>query len=825
MASLPTGTVTLLFTDIEGSTRLLDELGDAYADVLAEHRHVLRAAFERHNGVEVDTQGDSFFVAFSRAHDAVAAAAEAQDALADGSVRVRIGVHTGEPLLTNEGYVGADVHRAARIMSAGHGGQVLVSQTTHHLLDGRFELRPLGEHRLKDMTAPQLLYQLGDAVFPALKTLDATNLPIAASPLLGRETELEELVALLSNGSRLVTVTGPGGTGKTRLALQAASELVGRPRDGVFWVPLAPLSDPSLVMPAIGEALGAGENVATYLRDREALVLLDNAEHLPGAAGDVGELLAGSPRLRLLVTSRAPMHVSGEREFPLEPLRPEGATALFCERAKSVGRDIAPDSTVAEICLRLDGLPLAVELAAARTKLLDPPTLLSRLEERLPILTGGSRDAPERQRTLHATIEWSHDLLDEDAKTLFRRLAVFAGGCSLEAAEVVCDADLDSLAGLVDMSLVKATGDARFLMLETIREYAGKRLAESGEAQATATRHAEYFARLADELDEARQRFGDAGAALAQLEIEQSNLRAGLAWARTAGDGALQLRLLLGAAGMFLRGSQSEFRRLLEEALDLGTEDVRLRARAEAGLAFAAYRQGDYSASRAAATRALTLAEQAGDSRIRASALNYLSSCELADGNVEKARALLEQATEAYRVAGNNRGIGVTLINLGDVAIRAGEYSRAVDLTLEAIALLRPLGDPTPIHVALLNIATACVHLDRLEEADEHGRESLEIAADAGDMVGVSCCLRVFAAVAAHRLDGERAARLLGAAERIRTEIDLSLEPSEAVLQDDLVARLEQLLDSDDLAKALEDGKTLSSEPAVEYALDGMPPA
>jgi predicted ATPase/class 3 adenylate cyclase len=819
MASLPTGTVTLLFTDIEGSTRLLHELGDAYAEVLAEHRVVLRAAFERHNGVEVDTQGDAFFVAFARAQDALAAAAEAQAALADGGVRIRIGVHTGEPLVTKEGYVGTDVHRAARIMSAGHGGQVLISQTTHDLVDGRFELRLLGEHRLKDMTAPQRLYQLGDAEFPPLRTLDATNLPIAASPLLGRETELDELVGLLSNGSRLVTVTGPGGTGKTRLALQAASELVGRPRDGVFWVPLAPLADPGLVLPAVGEALGAGDNVATFLRDREVLVLLDNAEHVLAAAEDLGGLLAASPRLRLLVTSRSPMHVSGEREYPLEPLRPEGAAALFCERAKSVGRDLAPDSTVVHICSRLDGLPLAVELAAARTKLLDPVTLLARLDERLPILTGGPRDAPERQRTLNATIEWSHDLLDEDGKVLFRRLAVFAGGFSLDAAELVCDADLDSLAALVDMSLVKATGDARFLMLETIREYAGKRLAESADGDATAARHAEHFARLAEELDEARHQFGTAGAALAQLELEQSNLRAGLAWARTRGDGALQLRLLLGSAGMFLRGSQSQFRRLLEEALGLGTEDVRLRGRAEAGLAFTAYRQGDYPASRAAATRALALAEQAGDFRCRGSALNYLASCELADGNVEEARAFLEQATEAYRVDGNDRGIGVTLINLGDVALRAAEYSHAVELTLEAIAVLRPLGDPTPIHVALLNLATACVQLDRLDEAEGYVRESLEIVAGMADMVGVSCCVRVFAAVAARRGHGERAARLLGAAERIRIEIDLSLEPSEAVLQADLAARLEQLLSADRLAKALEDGKVLSSDATIELAL------
>jgi predicted ATPase/class 3 adenylate cyclase len=819
MASLPTGTVTLLFTDIEGSTRLLHELGDTYAEVLADHRRLLRTAFERHHGVEVDTQGDAFFVAFSRAQDAVAAAADAQEALADGQVRIRIGVHTGEPLVTNEGYVGADVHRAARIMSAGHGGQVLISQTTRDLLDGRFPLRLLGEHRLKDMTAPQALYQLGDADFPPLRTLDATNLPIAASPLLGRETELDELVALLSNGSRLVTVTGPGGTGKTRLALQAASELVGRPRDGVFWVPLAPLGDPGLVLPAVGEALGAGDNVATYLRDREVLVLLDNAEHVLAAAEDLGALLAASPRLRLLVTSRSPMHVSGEREYPLEPLRPEGAAALFCERAKSVGRDLAPDSTVAEICSRLDGLPLAVELAAARTKLLDPATLLARLDERLPLLTGGPRDAPERQRTLHATIEWSHDLLDEDAKALFRRLAVFAGGFSLDAAELVCEAELDSLAALVDMSLVKATGEARFLMLETIREYAGKRLAESGEADATARRHAEYFARLADELYEARQHPGEAAAASVRLEAEHPNFRAGLAWARAAGEGATQLRILTSGGTIFLRGSQREFRELVEDALQLGTDDVRLQAQAEATLAFTAYRQGDYSGSREAGLRALALAEQAGDFRVIGTALNYLSSIELAEGDIEEARRLLEQANEAYRVGGNERGVAVTLINLGDAELRAGAFTEALDVTLEAIALLRPFGDPTTMHVALLNIATASVQLDRLEEAETHGRESLEIVRDIGDLVGISCCLRVFAAVAARRGQGERAARLLGAAERVRAAIDLSLEPSEEALHADIVARLEQLLSPDRLSEALEDGKALSSQAAIELAL------
>jgi hypothetical protein len=335
MRPLPTGTVSFLVTDIEGSTRLLSELGDDYAEVLAEHRRLLREAFTRHGGVEVDTQGDAFFVAFARASDAVAAASEARAVLADGPVRVRIGIHTGEPIVTQEGYVGVDVHRAARVCAAGHGGQVLLTQTTRDLVDG-LELRDLGEHRLKDLAEPQRLYQLGSEEFLPLKTLDATNLPIVVSSLLDREAEIAELVSLLSNGSRLVTVTGAGGTGKTRLALQVAAELAGAMEDGVFWVPLADLSDPDLVLPTVAQTLGAKGDLSSSVRDREALLLLDNAEHVLAAAAALAQLLASAPRLRLLVTSRAPLHLSGEREYPLEPLPDDDAVMLFVERARSV---------------------------------------------------------------------------------------------------------------------------------------------------------------------------------------------------------------------------------------------------------------------------------------------------------------------------------------------------------------------------------------------------------------------------------------------------------------------------------------------------------
>jgi class 3 adenylate cyclase len=404
---LPSGTVTFLFTDIEGSTRLLHELGERYADVLAEHRRVLREAFSRHGGVEVDTQGDAFFVAFARAGDAVAAAGEAQDALATGPVRVRIGVHTGEPVVTEEGYVGTDVHRGARIMGAGHGGQVLLSETTRQLLDTTEELRELGDHRLKDLTAPQRLYQLGDGDFPPLRTLYRTNLPIQPTPLVGRERELEEAGALVRS-HRLLTLTGPGGSGKTRLALQLAAEAVEQFPDGAFWVPLQAIRDPALVERAIGTSVGADDGLIEYVANKRLLMLLDNFEQVIEAAPTISSLLAGTPNANVLVTSREPLHVESEQRYPVEPLPEDDAAVLFVERARAVAPGFPPAAAVGEICRRLDGLPLAIELAAARVALLDPDELLARLDRRLPLLASRSRDVPARQRTLRATIEWSY---------------------------------------------------------------------------------------------------------------------------------------------------------------------------------------------------------------------------------------------------------------------------------------------------------------------------------------------------------------------------------------------------------------------------------
>ena len=521
---LPTGTVTLLFTDVAGSTKLLHELGDGgYAEALATHRRVIREACARHHGVEVDTQGDAFFFAFEDAPAAFTAAAELTEALSSGPVQVRVGLHTGTPLVSDEGYVGVDVHRAARIAASGHGGQVLVSESTASLVDG--DLRDLGEHRFKDLLAAERVYQLGSHEFPPLRSLGRTNLPIAAWPLVGRERELAEIRSLVVDGGRLVTLTGPGGSGKTRLALQAAAELSEEFRDGTFFVALAPLRDSQAVHSTVAEAVGLqpDDDLVGWLASRRVLLVLDNLEHLEGIAAIVSELLVGE--VVVLATSRASLHLSAERELPVEPLPDEAAAELFVSRAAAAGRHLAADETVAAVCRRLDNLPLAIELAAARAKLLPPAALLQRLDEALPLLAGGAIDLPERQRTLRATIEWSHDLLDPDAQAAFRRLSVFRGSFTLDAAEAITGADLDQLAALLDQSLLKTLGDERFFLLETLREYARERLDEAGETAEYALRHARWY------LDRLQANYPDRLGArqaeiLAWYDAEEDNLRA-----------------------------------------------------------------------------------------------------------------------------------------------------------------------------------------------------------------------------------------------------------------------------------------------------------
>ena len=422
VATQPSGTVTLLFSDVEGSTRLLERLGkETYAEVLEQHRLLLRGVFARHDGYEVDTEGDGFFVSFSRAGHAVAAAGEAQQALAAAAwpaegveLRVRMGLHTGEPLLVGARYVGMDVHRAARIMAAGHGGQVLLSQATRVLVDGR-DLTDLGDHRLKDFDESVRLFQIGAADFPPLKTLNNTNLPVAASSFVGRERELAEVTSLLRNGGgRLATLTGPGGSGKTRLALEAGGDVVGDYPDGVFWIGLSSLREPALVVETIARTLGARSGLAERIGDRTLLLLLDNFEHVIDAAVELSVLLGACRNLRLLVTSRELLRLQGEVEYQVPPLAQDEAEDLFCARSR-----LPRDDEIADLCRRLDYLPLAVELAAARTAVLSPAQIGERLSQRLDLFRGG-RDADPRQQTLRATIEWSYELLSRTGASAIR---------------------------------------------------------------------------------------------------------------------------------------------------------------------------------------------------------------------------------------------------------------------------------------------------------------------------------------------------------------------------------------------------------------------
>ena len=811
---LPGGTVTFLFTDVEGSTRLLHEHGARYADLLADHRRALREAFARNAGVEVDTQGDAFFVAFPTAAGAVAAAVEANDALGTGPIRVRIGIHTGEPIVTEEGYVGIDVHRAARIAGAAHGGQIVLSEATRSLVD--VAVRDLGEHRLKDLTGAERLFQLGGGDFPPLRTLDATNLPVVSMPLVGREQELEELVALLSNGTRLLTLTGPGGTGKTRLALQVAAELVGTLHDGVFWVSLAGLSDSELLLSEIAQTIGAPDDLGGFLRGRELLLLLDNFEHLLDAAPAVSTALASAGGLRVLVTSRMPLHISAEREYRLDPLPTDDASTLFVERARGVGRDVTRDDTVGAICRRLDGLPLAIELAAARTKLLAPERLLERLESVLPLLTGGVRDAPERQRTLRATIEWSYDLLDEAGKKLLARLSVFAGGYPISAAEEVCDADLDGLAALVDASLLKPVGDDRLLMLETIREYAGEKLGVLGEAVELRERHGRFFAALAEEAY--AHRFGAEVEWSSRLDADHDDLRAALDWlAATDAGGALELA---GALGWYWlsRGLLAEGCGRLAGVLEASQVTDRVRARSLTASGALLARHGDVAGGRAQLEEAIALWREIGDRDELASALDVFGWLLIYDaGNESAALEAFEQSLELRRQLEDSAGEVRALVGVAQVLVALGESARAEAMSRDLLEMAG--GDPRSVHYGFHFLADCALIRGDTDEAEERYRESLRAALPLGDVIETSFEVEGVAMAAAGNGDPERALHLAGAVEALRESLGVSISIAfwDGFRERYLGPARDQLGTEADAVWA--EGRALAFDDAVELAL------
>lgn len=911
---LPTGTVTFLFTDIEGSTRLLQQLGEKYTALLSEQQRLLRQACETHHGSVVDTPGDSFFVAFPRAVEAIEAVVQSQRALAaqawtNGvSVRVRMGLHTGEAQVSSSNYVGIDVHRAARIAAAAHGGQVLLSQTTYDLVETELPsgvtVRDLGEHHLKDLRRSKHLYQLViadlPADFPPLKSLEVSpnNLPVQLTSFIGRRQEIGEVQQLLSEW-RLVTLTGPGGSGKTRLALQVAAETLENFRAGVFFVPLAPITDPRLVASTIAQALGLAEttgrsivdSLKDYLQSKSLLLLLDNFEQVILAAPLVAELLVACRQLKILVTSREGLRVSGERVYSVPPLAlpnpaqlpslasllQNAAVELFVQRAQvvkpnfTITNDTAP--AVAEICYRLDGLPLAIELAAARIKLLPPRAMLARLADRLEFLTGGARDSPARQQTLRNAIAWSYDLLGENEQGLFRRLSVFVGGCTLEAVESVAGDNparvsfLDQLGSLLDKSLlrqVEATnGEPRFVMLEMLREFGAEKLEASGEQKALRYRHANYFLALAEQAEASLE-----GAQQVQwmdrMEQEHDNLRAALEWSETA-EGTRQMCWRLAATlGLFweVRGHYSEGRQRLSAILSTETAQARTAARAQllARAAELAYRQSDYPATLSLAGESLAICREVGDQQGIASALIKLGNAateegdyatasgfleealtiwrELGDkhgtaralislgwaalrpGDYQLAHARLEAALVLSREVGDTRSIGFELSGLGEVALRQGDYVRATRLVEDSLELRRQLSNKWGVGVSLGTLGWVAMREGDWMRAVARLGESLEVRREIGDMGGSAWCLERLAEVALARERPEKAVRLFGAAAALRASIGSVIDPVDQPEYERRRTSLRAELGAQRSAAAWDEGRAMTLEQAVAYALE-----
>ena len=809
---LPSGTVTFLFTDVEGSTRLLHELGaDAYARALSGHRRILREAARAHGGTEVNTQGDSFLIAFARATDAVAAAADAQRTLAAGPIRVRMGLHTGEPIVRDNDYVGLEVHRGARIAAAAHGGQVVLSRETRQLLDQSLPIRDLGEQRVKDFPEPVWIFQLGEQAFPPLKTISNTNLPRPASSLVGRDREVGEVVALLQGAARLVTLTGPGGIGKTRLAIEAASELVPEHRNGVFWVSLAPLRDPALVTETIGQTLGAKDGVAAHIGGRDVLLLLDNFEQVVEAAPDLPTLLEACPNLRLLVTSRERLRVRGEVDYAVLPLADREAIDLFCTRAR-----VDPDATITALCRRLDNLPLALELAAARTSVLSPAQILERVSERLDLLKGG-RDAEARQRTLRATIAWSHDLLTTEEQRLFAALSVFAGGCTLEAVEAVTNADFDTLASLLDKNLLRRRED-RFWMLETIREFATERLAEAVEADKMRRLHAEYFLGLAEEAQPHLR--GSPREWLDRLQLDHDNLRAAFDWLEAKGDSQLVLRLT-GALWRFwvMRGHPAEGRRRLEAALRADERPTAARASALDGAAVVATDlAGDPSAGRHWAEEALGLHRALGEPWGIAHSGFLLGASANDEGDFTRALTFLDEAVRTFRDLGDEHYTALATMHLAWAFEELGDLERSRALHEENLRQARGASNKRMEAMSLEGLSWHARMEGREEESLALLRESTHIVRELSDPVWMANIFSRFAATLAAGGRAEAAAQLLSKSTALYEEIGSTIPQYVGKRNAETLIRIHTGLDADAFADAWASGRALTLEEAVDRA-------
>ena len=891
-----TGVVTFLFTDIEGSTRLELALGTArYATVRERHRELLRAAFASNGGSEQSTQGDSFFVLFESARSAIHAAIDGQRALArepwpDGTeVLVRMGLHSGEAMVTAGDVVGYDVNRAARIAAAAHGGQIVISDTVRALAgagsDDAFELRDLGEHRLKDLLAPERLAQVVavdlPAEFPPLHSIDArpNNLPTQLTSFVGRRDELEEALRLL-RGSRLLTLTGPGGIGKTRLSLQIAAAASDDFPDGVWFVPLEPVRERELVAPTIARTIGVTDKanrpvidgIAEALGDGQVLFVLDNFEQVVDAAAVLPEMLARSPGLRMLVSSRTALRVYGEQEFavpglpaPPDPSRlPElerlnlptalrtvtaatlegyESAQLFVARARAVRPAFeltdANAPAVGRITARLHGMPLAIELAAARVKLLSPDQIVARLEDHLALLTSGSRDLPERQQTLRGAIAWSYDLLEPGTRRLLNRLAVFVGGCELDVADRVCGPAsevgidvLDGIAMLVDQSLLRVeegAAEQRYVMFDAIREYAAEMLTVSGECDDIEERRSRAYLDLAEEA--APQLAGaDQRRWLDRLEREHDNLRATLMWAANRPDPELAVRIAFALWRFWQqRGYLNEARVRLDDLRSRGWDlPPLLRARLAEARGGVAYWQADQATAEACYAEALELWRQIGDRREIANALYNRAYSDAAwimggrtGGDASAAREMLEEALRIYRDLGDAAGEGNILWAIGSFHFFAGEMTEAEATYREALALHRSGGARTMEAWSLHMLALALVSQQRAAEAKSAAREALTYFKEAGDVAGITLVLDDLSGVALFDNDLPRAGRMWGAARHLQaiTGVDLA-SFSETGFGSLGYATASQVLPPDDLERYAAEGAAMSLDDAVAYAFE-----
>jgi predicted ATPase/class 3 adenylate cyclase len=877
MAELPTGTVTLLFTDIEGSTRLLRQMGEDYAGLLAEHRRLLRAAFTANGGREVDTQGDAFFIAFDRAFDAVAAAAAVQRSLAGhawpdgGAVRVRIGLHTGEPALVDDLYVGLDVHRAARLCAAGHGGQVLLSDATRALAEQRLppgtSLRDLGEHRLKDLQRPERIFQLVVAdlpsEFPPLRTAELlpNNLPTQLTSFVGRERQIADVQRLMAS-TRLLTLVGSGGAGKTRLALQVAASLLEHFSDGVWLVELAPLADTTLVPQAVTSALGIRNDsvrsplaaLAEYLHSRELLLLLDNCEHLMVACAEMAEgLLRIGPKVRILATSREALDIPGETIWrvpsltcpdprhlpPAEQLSAYEAVHLFIDRAAAalsgftVTNANAP--ALVQICQQLDGIPLAIELAAARVKVLTPEQIAARLDDRFRLLTGGSRTALPRQQTLRALVDWSYDLLLEPERMLWRRLSVFAGGWTLQAVEGICASGgideyevLDLLAQLIDKSLVLAKaqhGAARYALLETLRKYGLEKLRTAGEDDVLRRRHRDWFAELV--RDQAARLSGPGQAdAFACLEAEHENLRATLDWCEIEPGGwEIGARIADELVWFWcLRGYVREGHERLSRLLALAIGHTEGRARALSAAGQLAHHVGESERAAGLFEESIAIWRDLGDRRGAAIALARFGQFEQAQGDYEHAWLLLNESRSLFQEVGTESGLDAPLaVFLAQVAKNRGDHERAIALFQDCLRLAEQQGDKHAASGTLRSLGELMQLEGAHERAAAYLRDSLILIHELDDRACAVTTLDSLAILAAARGDAARAARLLAVAGALREAQGVSLSPAERYAGEQAAAAARMQLGPTIFDTAWSEGRAMTLEQAITYALLPMP--